>query len=203
MLPVPDASRPAVEICSETSAELPRFRIVVDHLAEAIDQLDDHLRRPVAGRRLARKKIRARRGRLYAVVHQPQVLMHDPQRHQQLALVFVDTLGLYIEHRRGIDVHGGESIYDSRQPLLVSALDCSEPALKLDIVSEFLDCAQLLEVGAPSHADRRVEQTCETGIRHQQPSPLRDAVGFVGELFRPQLIEVRHQPRLDEFRVQL
>ncbi len=75
--------------------------------------------------------------------------------------------------------------------------------MKLDVVREFLDRAQLLEVGTPSHADRRVEQARQTRIRHQQPSPLGDAVGLVAELFRPQLIEVGHQPRLDEFGVQL
>src|SRR6202035_444592 len=101
-----------------------------------------------------------------------QVLMYDSQSHQELTLVFVDTLGLYVEHRGGIDVDGGDSIHDSRQSLLVGALDRPEPVLKLGVVRKFLDRAQLLEVDTPARANSCIEQIRQTRIRSQQPSPL-------------------------------
>ena len=90
------------------------------------------------------------------------------------------------------------------EPLLVGALDCPEPVAetrrRCANFSTALNCSRSVLQPGPM---RCIEQICQTRIRRQQPSPLRDAVGLVAEFLRPQLIEVGHQARLDQFGVQL
>jgi hypothetical protein len=121
MLPVPEASLPAVEICSERSTagytRSPRLHVVVgqEHhpqppahgrvhvhdLGDAHDEADDQLGHGVARRRLAAEDHRARR-QILAVAAHAQVLLHHLQGRQVLALVFVDALHLHIEQGGGI-----------------------------------------------------------------------------------------------------
>ena len=84
--------------------QLVRPQVVVDHFAEAVDQLDDHLRDPITRRGLARHDVYARHRRLDPVLNDLEVLMHDSERHQQLTFVLVDALGLHVEDRSRIDV---------------------------------------------------------------------------------------------------
>src|SRR6267154_2922140 len=183
--------------------QLARLWVIVNYFAEIVDQLDQHLCGPIAGRRFAAKNVHMRDRRLDAVIDEPQVLVHNTQRHQELALVLVNALGLNVEHRGGIEIHRGDPINDSREPFLVGALDSRETTLKLGIVGEFLEPAHLSEIGRPSRADGRIKQAREARIRHQQPSALRHTVGLVAETLWPKLVELRHQSRLHEFAMEL
>ena len=131
MLPVPEASVPAVEICSrqigaghhhlgdrdavvrdEDDLQLVAdARIVVDHRADIVDQPDDRLRHLVARCRLAGEDHRAwhPRSAVDAVRMDQHRLVagHDVQHVEQLALVFVDPLDLHVEQARRIDAHAG------------------------------------------------------------------------------------------------
>ena len=80
MLPVPEASLPAVEICSDRSAAgidalavgdvevrqehdlqpVADLRVAIDHVADRVDQLDDQLGDVIAGRGLAAENEGAR-----------------------------------------------------------------------------------------------------------------------------------------------
>ena len=136
MLLVPLASKPAVEICSETSlagisrwARLtlysgrkktlslpPDDRVDVDHGGDVVDQLDDQLGQGVGRRGLAGEEEGARRHVEPRVVAQAIVQDDDVKNIEQLALVFVDPLDLAVEDGIGVDGHargrlqpGGES----------------------------------------------------------------------------------------------
>ncbi len=88
--------------------------------------------------------------------------MHDSERHQQLALVLMDALGLHIEDRCGIDIDICDAIDDARQPLLVFDLGDAELGLETLIVGELFDPDEPIEVGHPGFADRPIEQLRQT-----------------------------------------
>ncbi len=123
MLPVPEASVPAVEICSDRSAagndllgqrhavvgeedhleQVADAGVVVDDVRHGVDQPDDQLGHGVAGGGLAAEDDRARQVRRGRVVLDPVVERDDVQHVEELALVLVDALDLHVEQRVGID----------------------------------------------------------------------------------------------------
>ena len=120
MLPVPEASLPAVEICSDRSAAgidvlgvlhvevreehdlepVAHVGVVVDHVGHRVDELDDELGHAVAGRGLAAEDEGARRHVGLRVALEALVEREDVQHVQVLALVFVEALDLDVEERR-------------------------------------------------------------------------------------------------------
>jgi hypothetical protein len=117
MFPVPDASLPAVEICSLTSAagnrSWPRGDIVVfqeqdphlladpavviDQAGHDVDELDGLLGFPIAGGRLAAKEEGPWRNLHLGIGLQDIVQMQDMENIEELALVEMDPLDLDIK----------------------------------------------------------------------------------------------------------
>ena len=119
MLPVPDASMPAVEICSDKSAgrndrlrqadivvrdehdlqQAVHRRVAVDHERHIVDQLDDQFRAVIAGGGLAGEDLDPR----HPIGHRPRahlVVQRDRlQDIQQLPLVLVNALDVHVEQR--------------------------------------------------------------------------------------------------------
>ena len=119
MLPVPDASLPAVEICSERSAAgndplgerdavvgqegdlelVAHARVGVDLRADGVDRPDDVLRHVVARRGLGREDEDAGLHVERRVLQDAAVKGEDVQQIQVLALVLVQALDLHVEDR--------------------------------------------------------------------------------------------------------
>ena len=119
MLPVPEASLPAVEICSDRVGRgvdvlgvlhvvvgeeddlqpIAHGGVVVHHVGDRVDQLDDQLGHEVAGRGLGAEDERARRHVGLRIALEPQVQREDVQHIQVLPLVFVQALDLDVEDR--------------------------------------------------------------------------------------------------------
>ena len=127
MFPVPDASLPAVDICSERSAAGYIFcpfltykirekdhlqavrcvRVVVYDSRRQGDELDDQFCHEVAGGRLAAEYNGPGRSVDGRIVLQPPVKRNDVQDIQVLPLVFVDALRLNIKDGFNIDSDAG------------------------------------------------------------------------------------------------
>ena len=124
MLPVPEASLPASEICSDRSAAgkdqlrvldvvvreehdlqlAPHRRIAVDQIGDAGDQSDHQLGHIVPRRRLAAEDHGARRHLEVRIVLQALVQRDDVQQVEVLPLVLMDAFDLNVEHRCWIDI---------------------------------------------------------------------------------------------------
>src|ERR1700726_2995230 len=101
-----------------------------------MEKLDDQFREPVGRSRLAGEEKCPWRHLERGVLAQPVVKHDDPQRIQQLTLVFVDTLDLAIEHRVWIHrdaEYRSEPVSTSRFGL---ALGASEEVAKTLILGE-------------------------------------------------------------------
>ena len=88
---------------------------------------------------------------------------------------------------------------DSRQFLLIRALDSLELRLKAGIRRMGFEPPQSIEIGDPAFSDRGADQVCQRRICLQQPSPLRNAVGLVVEPLGKELKKIRRQRCLDQF----
>ena len=78
--------------------------VVVDDLADAVDELDDELGGVVAGRGLAAEDDGARGLLALGIELEPAVEGDGVQHVQVLALVLVDALDLHVEHRLGVEL---------------------------------------------------------------------------------------------------
>ena len=123
MLPVPDASMPAVEICSERSAAgmidlrqadivvrhehdlqlVAHRRIVVHHLRHIVDQLDDQLGALVAGSRPSGEELHSWHPVPCRLGAHREIKRDRLEDVQQLPLVFVNALDVHINQRIRID----------------------------------------------------------------------------------------------------
>ena len=61
------------------------------------------------------------------------------------------------------------------------------------VIGKIGNSFQQIEIGNPVVADFRRDKVRQRRIGMQQPTPRRNAVGHVGEFFRPQFIEFRNQ----------
>ena len=120
MLPVPEASIPAVEICSDKSLagtiisaatdiivrnenDLEKALdrgIVVDHVTDVVDELDDQLGLPVARGGFSGKNLDARCPIAFRIREDGLIERNCLDRVEKLTLVFVDSLDLDIEQSR-------------------------------------------------------------------------------------------------------
>ena len=124
------------------------------------------------------------------------------RRGQQLALVQVDPLDLYVEERGRVERDARLGVDELGQPLLVGALDRAQLGAEALLVQHRLQLAQLLEIPDPAVADAPRDQLGEPRVRLQQPAPGRDAVGHVLEALGPDQGEVGKQPRSHQLRVE-
>jgi hypothetical protein len=141
MLPVPDASLPAVEICSHLIAN---GRVVVHDVADGIDELDDQLRDPIARRRLAAEDERARHHLRVGIRSQTVIERDHVQDVQVLTLVFVDTLDLNVEERRRIDEDPGLLLHEARKLAFVRLFDVAPTRTELAIVDQRIQSFELI-----------------------------------------------------------
>lgn len=122
-------------------------RVVVDHCAHAVDQVNDRLGHPVSWSSLAAEDGDTR-GQLGAFLGahglDAEVAVDDTQDVKLLTLVLMETLDLDIEQGLGVDfdARGFEDVFG--QTLLVGGLDGSPLGLELLVVDEAF---QLVEQG--------------------------------------------------------
>src|SRR5208283_5570120 len=77
--------------------------VAVDRASEIVDEFDDDFRQEVGWRGLAGEEKGARRNGQARVLPQALIENDDPQRVEQLPLVFVNALDLAIERRVRVD----------------------------------------------------------------------------------------------------
>ena len=80
----------------------------VDDLGDVVGELDDQLGALVAGRGLAGEYLDPRRPIAVRLQPDGEIERDRFQDVEKLALVFVDSLDLHVEHRRRIDGHAGQ-----------------------------------------------------------------------------------------------
>ena len=134
---------------------------------------------------------------------QPQVEREDVQRLQVLPLVFVDALHQHVEERLRRD-GDARALGDERgEAALVRELHVAPLLLKLRVVGERFELAELVGILQPAVADARGDELREAGIAHGDEAPRRDAVGHVAEFLRPQLGEIAQHGLLQQLGVEL
>ena len=165
-------------------------RVVVDHLADVVDQPDDLLGHVVARRGLAGEDHGARHPVALRVGQDVLVARHHVQQVEQLPLVFVDALDLHVEQAVRIDLQADGRGNVLGQALLVGQLDGEEFVAERGVFGQRPQPAQLVQVEPPAVADVAVDQPAQPRVGMGQPAPRRDAVGHVGEALGPQAGEV-------------
>ena len=154
--------------------------VVVDDLAHAVDELDDEFGGVVAGRRLAAEDD----GAFVAlgVELEPAVERDGVQYVEVLTLVLVDAFDLHVEHGLGITLQLVLVPRAFGQGALVVELDLVPLFDEAGIVDEFLQFAQLGEVGDPLVPDGFGDERAQAGIGQHEKAARGDAVGLVAEL---------------------
>ena len=127
--------------------------VIVDEIADAVDELDDLLGGPISGRCFAREDISARREGVFGVFDEALVFGDDAEHVQRLPLVFVDALDLHVEDGTGIDVGAGGLANDISQTDFVLLLDGEELTAERGVVGEALKFAEAADIGDPFVAD--------------------------------------------------
>ncbi|KAF5040732.1 hypothetical protein DSECCO2_530350 [anaerobic digester metagenome] len=176
--------------------------VAVDDAGEAADEVDDFLGFEIAGRGLAGEEIHARHGRDIAVLGQAQVVVDDVHDVEELALVFVDALGLDVEDGvRGEDDARGPGD-ETGQVFLVGAFDGHEFLAERGVFGQGDEFLEPVEVLDPGVADGLGDERGQARVGLVQPAARGDPVGFVVELARPQGGVIREEHFLDQFGVQ-
>ena len=124
-------------------------------LRQIVDELDDDFRQLIGGRGLAGEKEGARGHVEIGVLAQPVIENDDPQRIEQLALVFVNALDLAIEDRVRIDGNVRMPLDPVGEPGLGHALGFANIRPERSIVCERPKLLQLRQIGDPGVADGR------------------------------------------------
>ena len=178
-----------------------QHRVAVDRGRQIVDELDDYFGEMVGGRRLAREEERPRRHLQVRIRPQPVVEHHDPQRVEQLPLVFVNALDLAIEDRVRVHRLPGRRLEPGDELRLGRALGLTESGAELAAVGERLEMTQLSEVGDPVVADGLGDRAGQRRVGQQQPAARRDAVGLVAEALGKHLGQVLDRRRAQQLRV--
>jgi hypothetical protein len=222
MLPVPEASLPAVEICSDRSAagisrsasadvvvrdeddleEGRGHRVGVDLRGHVVGELDDLLGEDVAGGGLAREDLHARDPPGAGIVADLLPERDGLEDVQVLALVFVDALDLDVEHRVGVGretMRGGKPV---RQPRLVRALHAGVAVEEARIVEMGFQLRQLFGITHPVVADGVGDEGREAGIAAQHPAAGRHAVRLVHDPVGVEAVEFGEDRLLHQVGVQ-
>ena len=131
-----------------------------------------------------------------------EILMDEVEQVQLLALVLMQTLGLDIEHGGGVNLHTLGVLQPVSQGLFVVGLDLGELLQHIGILGIGQQFFQLGGILAETGANQGFNLFDQCGVTFQQPAAEGDAVGFVVELFRVQLIEAVQLGFLQNFGVQ-
>ena len=131
-----------------------------------------------------------------------EILMDEVEQVQLLALVLMQALGLDIEHGGGVNLHTLGVLQPVSQGLFVVGLDLGEFLQHIGILGIGQQFFQLGGILAETGANQGFNLFDQCGVTFQQPAAEGDAVGFVVELFRVQLIEAVQLGFLQNFGVQ-
>ena len=139
--------------------------IIVDRVRQIVDELDDHFCQPVGWRRFSCEKERARHHIQVWILTQPVVNDDDPQRIQQLPLVFVNALDLAVEDRIGIHDLARRRLEPVGEAHLGFALCGQERLPKArNLAANGLRSRELVQVGDPAFADRSRDHSSQPGF---------------------------------------
>ena len=120
-----------------------------------------------------------------------------------LALVFVQALYLNVEHRVWIDLYSAFVLYDFGHALLVFELYAHELLLEAFVVRVFFENAYCVQILRPAHAfNLCVYQSREARVACFKPSARGDAVCFVVEFFRREIVEAAQDAVFEKLRMQ-
>ena len=143
--------------------------MLLDLRGQHVDEVDDLLGAAVAGGGLRAEDEGARRNAEVRVVADPVVQHEDVQRVEQLALVLVQALHLYVKHRLRIEHQALVAVDPGDELLFIMILDGGELLLEGRVVGEGHQSLQLHQVLAPALADGLVEQRGQLGIGEHEP----------------------------------
>ena len=132
------------------------------------------------------------------------VQVDDVQHIEQLPFVFMDALDLYVEQGIHGEVHAAFFLHQPGQLLLVDAFRFGPLLVKIPVlfIGPWLELFDLGKIGDPCLTDLAADEGGHLGVGVGDPAPWRDAVGFVVEFFRPQLVEIPEQPLLEQIGMQ-
>ena len=162
------------------------FNVLADHAK----QLNDALCHLIAGSSLSTEDIGLRRHFQIGVVTQLQINADDVERIEQLTLVLVQTLDLYVINAMGIDLLPRLAIQMLCKSNLVCMLDIAHALYHSRIVSKLGKLGKLLGIVTVARTNAFIQQTCQTGVGIAQPAAMCNTVGDVEELLGIHLIEV-------------
>ncbi|SCH33629.1 Uncharacterised protein [uncultured Clostridium sp.] len=165
-------------------------RVVVDHVCHGVDKLDGQLCAAVACCCLCSEDKGSRIEFHIRMLFDLIIQIHHMQDVQQLTLVLMQSLNLYIED--GARVYGDTVVLLDvfRQTHLVLILDVHEFLLRLLVVCVDFQLADLGQVGDPLVADVVGHPLSQQRIAVKQETTLGNTVGLVVELLRHHLVEI-------------
>ncbi|RMZ70021.1 hypothetical protein GMOD_00000054 [Pyrenophora seminiperda CCB06] len=163
--------------------------VVVDHLADLVDEMNDRLGHPVSWRSFASEDCNTRR-QLLALLGRHgldlEIAMDDTKDVQLLALVFVNTFDLDIEERVWVDLDAIVLHDVLCKSHLVGMLDVAELLTELLVIDKGLELVEQREILQKLVSTQFGSNQCrELGIGLVKPSSRGDAVGDICELVRP------------------
>ena len=160
--------------------------IVVDDVRHVVDEVDDFLRRVVGACCFTGEDEDARHPFAMRVFQDLVVTADDVQHVQELPLVFVDALDLYV--KEGFGVHfDAEFVFDVlSKATFVFEFDAADFRAEGGIFFERVEFCQLLKVAAPVFTDVAVKHLRKAGVGKRDPAARGNAVRDVGEAFRPE-----------------
>ena len=155
-------------------------RIVVDHPGHPVDIADDGLCPGIAGGGLGTEQIDGGMEVGQAALLQTEVKIHNRQDVQQLPLVLMQTLDLYVKNEVRVQHHTLMLGNHRAQLLFLQPLDGIEPgnSLIIDLVLQLADDIQILQEVA---ANQLPDHFGQFRVAQANPAAGRDAVGLILE----------------------
>jgi len=176
--------------------------IGIDPPGDVVCQFDDQLGVVIARCGLAAEDLHARHPVPLGMAADLVVERHRLDQVKQLALVFMDTLDLHVEHRVGIEANAHRLLDVVRQRHFVGALHFGDALTQHGIAGHRIEIAQLGRVIEEGIADRILDRRGQTGIALLQPAARRDTVGLVVDPRRIEIVQVSKDRDLHQVGVQ-
>ena len=125
-------------------------RIIIDHLADIVDQFNDLLGGPIPGGGFAGEHIDARHRRFDLVLDEAQILIDDAHDVEQLAFVFVNPFHLDIEEGMWIHENLRRLLNHGCQAFFIGMLDVHEGTLETTVIRIGFQSYKFIQVGNPA-----------------------------------------------------
>ena len=114
----------------------------------------------------------------------------------------MQTLGLAVENRAGIDLNAVVLLDIFCKTQLVLILDVHELCLCLLVIRVYSQTLQMAQIGDPVVSDMISDPACQKRICMQQETSLGDTVGLVVKLLGEHLVELLQFLIFQDFRMQ-